>query len=87
MSGGKYMPGDGEPVDMSEAALGKRYTSEDMYRDMGIDREIEGAVYTDTVTGITYSLRTVAEGPLNPGPGSEDLQQAASDFLRGLGGE
>jgi hypothetical protein len=28
-------------------------------------------------------VQTVAEGPLTPGPGSEHLQQAAADFLRG----
>jgi len=27
-------------------------------------------------------LTTIAEGPLDPGPGSERLQKAAADFLR-----
>ena len=48
--------------DMSEVSLGKRYSSEDMYRDYPdlrpgdrIAVEKDGVIYTDTVRGVTYS--------------------------------
>lgn len=58
MSDEKYTPADGEPVDMSQVTLGERYGSEDMYRDMGIERpEVpEGLVYTDQVRDITITI-------------------------------
>lgn len=55
----KYMPEDGEPVDMSQVTLGPRYGSEDMYRDMGIERPTVDAPWVDTVTDITI---TIGEG-------------------------
>lgn len=54
----KYIPADGDPVDMSQVTLGARYSSEDMYRDMGIERgalvsfEKDGVVYTDYVGAV-----------------------------------
>lgn len=44
----KYTPTNGGPVDMSQVALGPRYSSEDMHRDMGAQAGA-GIVYTDTV--------------------------------------
>jgi hypothetical protein len=57
----KYTPADGDPVDMSQVTLGPRYSSEDMYRDMGINPgtlvsvEKDGVIYTDTVQSVNYS--------------------------------
>jgi hypothetical protein len=54
--GGKYMPGDGEPV--FGYTLGERYGSEDMYRDMGIERPPlpGGTVWVDGVAGVTIEI-------------------------------
>ena len=55
------MTNDGEPHDMSQFTLGERYSSEDMYRDMGITRgsriafEKDGVIYTDIVTDIHWT--------------------------------
>lgn len=50
---------DGAPVDMSQVHLGAQYTSEDMYRDMGLGSKFSvergGIVYTDTVESVRYS--------------------------------
>lgn len=37
----KYTIEDGDPIPMSEFTLGTRYSSEDMYRDMGIAPEAD----------------------------------------------
>lgn len=63
------MPGDGDPIPMSELTLGPRYGSEDMYRDMGIVPgsrvafEKDGIVYTDVVQEVRYTSPTVAIWP------------------------
>lgn len=61
MSDSKYMPADGEPVDMSEFTLGERYGSEDMYREFPnlvpgskVAFEKDGVLYTDTVQSVRY---------------------------------
>jgi hypothetical protein len=59
-------PSNGLPIPMSQFTLGERYSSEDMYRDMGIapgDRvsfQKDGVIYTDTVGSITYTSSTPA---------------------------
>lgn len=63
---GKCTPPDGDPVDMSKVTLGPRYGSEDMYRDLGLNRgdlasvEIGGVVYTD------YIENLIAKPPVYP---------------------
>lgn len=63
-SGEKYTPGDGEPIPMSEFTLGERYGSEDMYRDMGIERPKlpEGVEWGDGAHEWTI---TVGSGPVD----------------------
>jgi hypothetical protein len=58
----KYMPADGEPIDMSQFTLGEGYGSEQMYRDYPdlkpgdrVAFEKDGIINTDTVQGVTYS--------------------------------
>jgi hypothetical protein len=58
----EYMPGDGEPVDMSQVTLGERYGSEDMYRDMGIERPLLDVPWIDTVRDVTI---TIGDGPVD----------------------
>lgn len=47
-----------EPVDMSQVTLGPLYTSEDMYRGMGIERPTlpEGTARVDGIASVTIEI-------------------------------
>lgn len=58
----KHTPDDGPPIPMSQFTPGKRYGSEDMYRDYPdlrpgsrVSVVKDGQVFTDTVQSMTYS--------------------------------
>lgn len=53
----QYLPENGGPVDMSQVTLGPRYTSEDMYRDMGIERpQLPDVPWVDSIASVTIEV-------------------------------